>query len=454
MFQQDLLAELRKWQEDGDQLALLLDVNEDVRMSQFSRALQAIQLTEANAHFHGPDLPATHCEGSLPIDGVYVSPTLLGTLRCGYLPVIQDHRALFIDIPQTVAFGYDAPESKRPQARRLKTNDPRLVEKYLDHFKSVVLKHHLPERAARLADAAQFPLTAAQAEEWEWIDSIRVPAMLEAEKKCRHLFMGETLWTPEYDTKRATVDLWNAVVRRLEGRAIDSKRIMRKASKLGLASTVRGISLAEAKQHRQEAYKAKNRYKKHEDISKRNTFIDGLAQAQADAGNIKKEQALLRLRTVEKQRLRSRVIRRARGKTRNGGLTFVIAPNHEGNWVEVTDKTAMEEALINELKKRFNQATATPFLQRPLFSDIGPLGFGQAAGHILEGSYTPPSGTDPWAAKLIHHLQRSPRPPHCERISDRITVDDHIHGWRKAREATSSGLSGVHFGHFIRQPWM
>ena len=172
LFQQDLLAELRKWQEDGDQLALLLDVNEDVRTSQFSRALQAIQLTEANVHFHGPDLPATHCEGSLPIDGVYVSPTLLGTLRCGYLPVIQDHRALFIDIPQTVAFGYDAPESKRPQARRLKTNDPRLVKKYLDHFKSVVLKHHLPERAARLADAAQFPLTVAQAEEWEWIDSI------------------------------------------------------------------------------------------------------------------------------------------------------------------------------------------------------------------------------------------------------------------------------------------
>ena len=55
LFQQDLLAELRKWQEDGDQLALLLDVNKDVWTSQFSRALQAIQLTEANpssCHLH------------------------------------------------------------------------------------------------------------------------------------------------------------------------------------------------------------------------------------------------------------------------------------------------------------------------------------------------------------------------------------------------------------------
>ena len=89
-------------------------------------------------------------------------------------------------------------------------------------------------------------------------------------------------------------------------------------------------------------------------------------------------------------------------------------------------------------------------MQPPLLGLVGPLGMGPAADSILRGDFDAPPGIDPYALKLIQHLKR---PDNVTKASTQVdislSITNHINGWKRAKERTSSGRSGVHFGHFM-----
>jgi hypothetical protein len=107
-FTEDLCVEIKKWTAEGDQLIIALDVNEDVRTGLFSEALGKLGQKEAFTTGHGIHAPNTYERGSNPIDGIYVSRTLMG-FKCGYTDFEFDHRCLWIDVPDTIAFGHKIP---------------------------------------------------------------------------------------------------------------------------------------------------------------------------------------------------------------------------------------------------------------------------------------------------------------------------------------------------------
>jgi hypothetical protein len=128
----------------------------------------------------------------------------------------------------------------------------------------------------------------------------------------------------------------------------------------------------------------------------------------------------------------------------------VIAPNSDGEWKEVAQKDDIEKALCDENEQRFNQARCTTFLQPPLFDTVRAMGFNQGAVEILNRRYIIPEGTEYWAAKLIPQLAR-----HQAVIAGSATVlqqvvslDSHCQGWKKAKEFTSAGPSGIMFAQF------
>jgi hypothetical protein len=104
------------------------------------------------------------------------------------------------------------------------------------------------------------------------------------------------------------------------------------------------------------------------------------------------EKELEMKKRIKQQHRDARIIQRACGKLQSGGLTSVVAPDSQGNWVELTKKEDIEWALCAENIRRFNQAKDTPLLQETLFSEVGPLGFGPASQAILDGTYVPPPG--------------------------------------------------------------
>ena len=107
----------------------------------------------------------------------------------------------------------------------------------------------------------------------------------------------------------------------------------------------------------------------------------------------------------------------------------------------------MEAAQLQENCRRFNQAKDTPFLQQPLLNLVGPLGTGPAAEAILNGDFVVPEGVNYWAAKLITQLKRPAAVTTLQQRKPHVSVDKHCKGWKRAKEQTSSGKSGITFSH-------
>jgi hypothetical protein len=110
LFTRHLLEELDTWLQQGDQIILMIDANEDIKS--FHRAIQHTGLREALFSRHGPNAPATFDGGSDPIDGIFVSPSIDiiigGYFEFGFCP-FMDHRGLWLDIHYNNAFGHVMP---------------------------------------------------------------------------------------------------------------------------------------------------------------------------------------------------------------------------------------------------------------------------------------------------------------------------------------------------------
>jgi hypothetical protein len=111
--------------------------------------------------------------------------------------------------------------------------------------------------------------------------------------------------------------------------------------------------------------------------------------------------------------------------------------------VEISDQAGIEDALLTELQHRFNQAGRTPFLTASLFRDVGPLGISPSSQAILKGQYIPQDDVDEWAVKLLPFLQQAVQ---TSQIRD-LLPQEYAAGWKKVRERTSSGPSGLTIPH-------
>ena len=284
------------------------------------------------------------------------------------------------------------------------------------------------------------------ASRFENLDELRMRALPHADKNCRKLHMGATPWSPIYQANCARIEYWTLVRNKLSGRKQVNANLLRRKAKAANITYDPSWTLEDVKAMLKSAYQEKKRNHPHASDN-RFSHLDSLATAKAIMGKTdatKEKNAMIRRET---QRKEARLIRRVNDKLRSSSLSLVIAPDADGNWTEMTAKDDIERACLEENERRFNQASNTPFLQPPLFDEVGPLGTGPAVPEILRGEYVPPTGTDPYAVKLLPHLRRNPEVQEAEPIGVDLDVPAHCHAWHKAKEATSSCPTGVHAGH-------
>jgi len=99
---EDLKAEIHNWQEAGEQVILLADMNEDVTALTFHKFCQDLNLVEAISTLHGRSPLPTHQCGSKAIDRIYVSRNLLQEVQGGFLAfgkvMNSNHRTVWLDL--------------------------------------------------------------------------------------------------------------------------------------------------------------------------------------------------------------------------------------------------------------------------------------------------------------------------------------------------------------------
>ena len=181
----DLWRFVDKCLEEGDQIIVGGDWNADVRQERFQEEFRKRFLVPAIINAHGNEGPETYNRGRKPIDEIFITSTL-EISACGYLEHgkgLSDHRPLWIDITKISALGAKLPDIPTYQARRLKCQDPRIVNKYNNTLEQNSLKGRIFIRLHNnLYNSYVIPLSQEQIEELEDKDRVREDAMLIAEK--------------------------------------------------------------------------------------------------------------------------------------------------------------------------------------------------------------------------------------------------------------------------------
>jgi hypothetical protein len=91
-------------------------------------------------------------------------------------------------------------------------------------------------------------------------------------------------------------------------------------------------------------------------------------------------------------------------KFKTSGLSHIDIPQADGSVHTCVTKLAIENGCIDETWLKYSQTNQTPPMTQPLQQDLGYLASTPQAQQILDGTYEPPPGTDPYAVKLLQEL--------------------------------------------------
>jgi len=221
----DLKHDIAEWQEEGDEIIILTDFNENVCLAWIRRFFDNLNLVKALTELTSLPPTATHNRGSATIDGIYVSKILLPLLTGGYLAfdagIPSDHRALWVDIPGTI-LGFDEEyKIRKPNARHLQCRDPRIVKKYLDHLTTSLDQANAFQRLDQLMTSVDNNrLNREQQHVYEELDRVVSTGRLQAEKQCRKFKMGNVPWTPDLTKQIYRILYWKGLIGWALGRRV------------------------------------------------------------------------------------------------------------------------------------------------------------------------------------------------------------------------------------------
>jgi hypothetical protein len=124
-------------------------------------------------------------------------------------------------------------QSRKFAARRLKCDDPRVRNKYIQHYKQYIEKKQLHERSGKLSsDAKELGLTQKQAQEYEKLDALRKKGVYEAHQQCRKFRTGGKDWCPKATLLGIRIIFWKLACNRAYGAKFQQwyhARLMEKA---------------------------------------------------------------------------------------------------------------------------------------------------------------------------------------------------------------------------------
>ena len=97
--------------------------------------------------------------------------------------------------------------------------------------------------------------------------------------------------------------------------------------------------------------------------------------------------------------------RTVRGRNNKKGLRRATVTNSITGLVTVLDtEEALNLAAANSNRRPQQQCEQTPFMQEPLLSLVGHLADGPAVKSILDGTFVPPAGLNPYTVELLEGL--------------------------------------------------
>jgi hypothetical protein len=211
--------------------------------------------------------PSTYRQNTTntPIDGIWTSRGL-EIITGGYFGMDEvipstDHRCLWIDISQSIAFGQGGmPPIIKPAARRLNTRNPNICDNFISSRKKYAENSALLQRIIHLEISIQGELSQEQIKEYETIDNIRRRHLHMSEKKCRKIRKGNVPYSDTLQMSRNKIEGWSLLLKFKKGLKISSRKLSRTLKKADIPNTYKRATIIEVQDERKCA--TKDYYKK------------------------------------------------------------------------------------------------------------------------------------------------------------------------------------------------
>jgi Reverse transcriptase (RNA-dependent DNA polymerase) len=194
----------------------------------------------------------------------------------------------------------------------------------------------------------------------------------------------------------------------------------------------------------QQEYHAYTQYKRSAH-TKCETFLDDLASAIALAELKDKSAILKQLRQREAQRQLSRRLKFL-NSSKKAMLLQVEVPDADGDWSMKDKKADIELGCMEENERRFTQASNTPSLLPSSIDLLGWTGDTNFSTQVLQGSANI-ALAHPSLQPILPYFSTPPATSLAS-IATTISPEEYFCGWQRAREYTTCGKLGLHFGHF------
>ena len=450
LFREHLINMLSKWRAEGDRLIVCLDANEDIYNKSIGQALTDIDglaMKEVVGEFTRTPLGTTFFRGSKPIDGIWATSDLTvsnaSVMPAGY--GIGDHRLFVIDFATQDLVGTHPPKVVRPTSRRLNTKLPGVANRYTKTLEELILKHRLIERTGEVY--LQHKSTETFTRKLNALDSELGDYMRHAEKKCRKIKSGRIPFSPEAALWIRRMQVYRSLLKFHAGRIRNRSNLKRAGIRCGidnpLALSIREIYLRlQTCTSQCEYFRQNGRYHRKKHLYSR------LSAAQEREDEAAAAQ-ILSIIQREKERCFWRRINYALGKPRGGACFKVQVERGDGDVDEFVEKEALHRAIWDNIhKKRFVLAEDAPLCQRPLRGMFGYCAVSITAQSILSGKYNYPDNFDQATREILEECARIRLTIPIDAVSTVISPTQWASHWRKAKETTSSSISGRHFGHY------
>ena len=463
IFDEELLAEVRKRMNMGDIVVLGVDNNHDVRTSVLAKGLEELGLRDAVLSLHAPaSPPATQSSNKrrVPIDAIWVSPSVEVT-RAGYCPfdgvstMTSDHRMLWVELDNSSILGKHLPSSRKIKASKVKSTDPRARNKYNRRVKR------------RYAEAkVGFQCTALQELVKEFAEGnttlkghiVRVYELLhkttsdirrDVEAHLRTLNAGEVPWSPRIQVFRDTIEYWLRVVKLRKNVNTSRKALKRLARRLHIYKGYHvgleyaGLKLQEAYQNYYAARKNAPAWRDEHNQS----LVDALV-AEGKAGNSSAEQIRARMKREKNAIELGKAARAIRQRDNKHAVLKAVVTNAEGVDEELDSQDTMVQAMAESNRERQQKCLGTPSMEPLFVEDFGYLADTAAAIEVINGTYVAPEGMNAYLIELLDTMKmpdsiRAKGPLNCL-----VDADENRAAWKKQRENTAGEPSSLSFSHY------
>jgi Reverse transcriptase (RNA-dependent DNA polymerase) len=447
----DLERELEKWKTTDEYLIVMGDFNENIHSAMLIKYFNKFNMREITQYYHKKQTPNSHERGTVTIDGIFATKNI-PIRRCGYTPInwgiSSDHRMVWADMDLDEIFGTNNPPLWKPAARRLKLENPAIVNNFITTRLKHATENNLLEQLQELKTHMENNTIDYKSGErlLNSLDNVRVDGIKLADKQCRRLNMGMVPWSPELSFIINQIQYYRLCVKRYSTSSHISTRTLYKL-KQKARITVTPRNTDEAKVELNKLYKSFKTYK-HTAGSRRISHLEQLAGLQALEKNANQATILRNLIKQEYIKDTFRKINAAIKPARSGVSKIEVKSARSNSWKIVNDKVDIEKGCINENIRRFSQAQHTPPMQELEQKLLGKMGENDVSDDIINGNYnTLFEQLHPDIQQLIPFLKKPNQL--LTDINCDLTNDEMRQYWKNSKEKTSTGISGLHYGHFI-----